>query len=132
MLELDDFRGYDKHDFDGYDLFHHVGVIVLLVAVRLLVIVAVAGLGYCLWTRKTRMAQLLEDLVDDVGGAEGRPQDGVADTTPPEAGGRGGTATPPPTRASAARYRRTSGRSFRLLLVPGSRDGHEPLLDNEP
>ena len=131
MLEFDDFRGYDKHDFDGYDLFHHVGVIVLLVAVGLLVVVAVAGLGYCLWTRKTRMARLLEDLVDDVGGAEGRPQDEVAGAHPPEAGGRAGTATPPQSRASTARYQRTSGRSFRLLLVPGPKEGHQPLLDND-
>ena len=77
------------------------------------------------------MARLLEDLVGDVGGAKERPQDEIADAHPPEAGGRAGTATPPPPRASTARYRKTSGRSFRLLLVPGSREGHQPLLDND-
>ena len=95
MLEFDNFQGYDKHDFDGWDLFHHVGTIVLIAIVSLAV-VAVVGVGIYLYKKERMPFKILEDTVGTFRYDTRTPDAGVPDSPGSDCGGRGATATKVP------------------------------------
>ena len=102
MLEFDNFRGYDKHDFHGWDLFHHVGTIVLIAVISIVLLGAV-GVRIYLWKREKAPFEMLKEAAGACGYEMHPPNLATKDEDGSEGGGRGVTATPPAPPRSGGR-----------------------------
>ena len=115
MLEFDSFRGYDQHDFDGWDLFHHVGTIVLI-AVVTIVLAGVVAVGLYLWKKEKTPFKLLEEAAEVCGHEMHPPGHTTQDESMAEGGGRVATATQtPPTSKKICRGQKEQNDKKRLL-----------------